>query len=93
MTEKVFTAPPEELIQRWVAESENRPTMQSAWNYVAFKAAEWGFNSALEIDPNSIKSKALRALSKIEDLSIVPVWIGKDALNNIRTAIESLPNY
>lgn len=92
MTDRLFNPPPEELMQRWTLESEKKPTKQAAFNYIAYKAAEWGFNDAMSPDPNSLKSKALRALSKVEDLEVVSVWIGKDALKTIRNAVESLPN-
>lgn len=93
MTDKTFMPPPEELIHRWSTESGTKPTMQSAFNYVAYKAAEWGFNEALCPDPNSLKLRALRALSKVESLEVVSIWIGTDALKTIRKAIESLPSH
>jgi hypothetical protein len=94
MTNKrTFLPPPQELIDRWVKESDSRPTMQTAWSYVVYKSSEWGYNQAFEPHPDSIKAKALRALSKIEALDIVSVWIGKDAVQQIKNALESLPNH
>ena len=87
-----FTPPPQELIDRWVLESDDRPTTQTAWSFVVDKAAKWAFDRATEPNPDGLKAKALRALSRIEALDIVSVWIGKDAVRSIRSALESMPN-
>lgn len=89
---KRFTVPPQELIDRWISESDGRPTTQTAWSFVVEKAARWGFDRAKEPDPEGIKGKALRALARIEALEIVSVWIGRDAIASIKTALNSIPN-
>lgn len=89
---KKFNPPPKELIERWVIDSKTKPTIESAFNYIAYKSSEWGFNNAMEPDPDSIKSKALRSLDRIQSIDVVSVWIGKDALNVIREALHKLPN-
>lgn len=92
MTTKTFNPPPNELRERWIKESETKPTAGTAYNYLIFKSSEWGFNQALEPSPDSPKAKALRALRRIEDLGVVSVWIGKDAIEQIKTAINLLPD-
>lgn len=90
---RAFVSPPAELIERWVEESKSKPTIQAAYNYMAFKAAEWGFNSAIQPDPSSLKYRALKALDKIQALEVVSIWLGKDSFVTIRQALEKLPNH
>jgi hypothetical protein len=90
--DRKFSPPPEELMYRWMEESRSRPTPEAASNYIAYKASEWGFNDALSPDPNSLKSKALRYLDRIEQLEVVSIWIGKEAITMIREALNSIPN-
>jgi hypothetical protein len=90
--EKNFVPPPVELIERWIFESNTKPSMQSAFNYVAHKAAEWGFNVAMEPDPSSLKQQALKGLERIQRIDVVSVWIGRDVFDVIRSALNKLPN-
>lgn len=66
--------------------------MQSAYNYIAYKASEWAFNTATSPDPNSIKQQALRGLERIQNIDVVSVWIGRDVFDVIRTALSRLPD-
>lgn len=90
--EKEFIPPPVELMERWAEESKSKPTMQSAFGYVAYKAAQWGFNAAREPDPSSLKQRALRGLERIQSIDVVSVWVGKDAFDVIRTALGKVPD-
>lgn len=89
--EKRFTPPPQELIERWVEDSKRKPTLQSAYNYIAFKSSEWGFNLAKEPDPASLKARALRGLDRIQKIDVVSVWVGKDVFDTIKEALHKLP--
>lgn len=91
--QRLFVPPPAELRERWIADSKTKPTLDAAHSYLIYKAAEWGFRTAMEPDPTSLKSKALKALDKIQGLEVVSVWLGKDSFNVIRQALEKLPNY
>jgi len=90
--QKEFLPPPVELIERWVEESKTKPTIQSAYNHIAFKSAEWGFSRALEPDPSSLKAKALRGLDRIQKIDVVSVWVGRDVFDTIREGLNRLPN-
>lgn len=89
---KTFTPPPVELIERWSLESEDKPTKQAAFNYIAYKASEWGFNAANEPDPSSLKQRALRGLEKVQSIDVVSVWVGKDVFDVIRAALNKVPD-
>jgi hypothetical protein len=91
-TEKQFTPPPQELIERWVDDSKSKPTLVSAHNYIAYKSAEWGFNSAKGLDPASLKARALRGLDRIQGIDVVSVWVGKDVFDTIKEALYKLPD-
>ena len=90
--EKEFISPPAELMERWVEESKTKPTMQSALRYVAYKAAQWGFDAAREPDPSSLRQRALRGLERIQSIDVVSVWVGKDVFDVIRTALSKVPD-
>lgn len=90
--QREFTPPPKELIERWIDSSKSKPTAESAFNYVAYKAAEWGFGAALEPDPSSLKQRAIKGLQRIEQIDVVSVWVGKDVFDVIRTALKRLPD-
>jgi hypothetical protein len=79
-------------MERWGEEAKAKPTMQSGFNYLGYKAAEWGFNYAMEPDPTSLKAKALRGLDRIQKIDVVPVWIGKDVFDTIREALNRIPD-
>ena len=90
-SEKQFLPPPQELIERWVEDSKRKPTLISAYNYIAYKSAEWGFNAAKEPDPASLKARALRGLDRIQSIDVVSVWVGKDVFETIKEALSRLP--
>ena len=87
-----FCPPPAELMERWAEESKSKPTMQSAFNYVAYKAAQWAFDAAREPDPSSLKQRALRGLERVQSIDVVSVWVGKDVFDVIRTALDKVPD-
>lgn len=91
-TKREFCPPPQELLERWIEESNSKPTLNSAYNYIAYKSSEWAFNVATSPDPNSLKQQALRGLERIQNIDVVSVWIGKDVFETIRTALERLPD-
>lgn len=91
-TKREFCPPPQELIDRWTDESKLKPTLQSACNYIAYKASEWGYNAAMNPDPNSLKQQALRGLERIQRIDVVSVWIGKDVFDVIRQALDRVPD-
>lgn len=87
-----FCPPPQELLERWVEESKTKPTIQAAYNYIAYKASEWSYNIATNPDPNSLKQQALRGLERIKNIDVVSVWIGKDVFDVIKRALDKLPD-
>lgn len=93
MTKKrEFCPPPQELLERWIEESKTKPTIQAAYNYVAYKASEWTFNAVTDPDPNSLKQQALRGLERIRNIDVVSVWIGRDVFETIKMALMKLPD-
>lgn len=90
--EREFVPPPEELLERWIEDSKSKPTLQSAYNYIAYKASEWGFNAALQPDPSSLKQRALRGLERIQGIDVVSVWVGRDVFDTIREALGRIPD-
>ena len=90
--QREFCPPPQELLERWIEESKTKPTMQAAYNYIAYKSSEWTFNHATQPDPNSLKQQALRGLNRIQAIDVVSVWVGRDIFDTIRLALDKIPD-